>query len=146
MSGQRSGRAVALALAAATLLAGCAGSSTTTQAATPPGGEVVSADATGCADVIDVAVTSEEPGVYRFDVTLRSPDTGWDKYADQWEVRAPDGTVLGERLLTHPHVEEQPFTRSQSGIRIPDGLRSVTVAARDSVEGFCGRGFQIDLP
>jgi hypothetical protein len=30
-------------------------------------------------------------------------------------VRAPDGTRLGIRDHLHPHVEEQPFTRSLAG-------------------------------
>jgi hypothetical protein len=96
----------------------------------PPAGD-------GCAHVVGVEVTPGASG-YTFAVTVSSADTGWDKYADLWVVQAPDGSVLGERVLAHPHVEEQPFTRSQSGIRIPEGITEVTVAARDSVLGFCG--------
>ena len=103
-------------------------------------------DSRSCADVVDVVSTSEESGTYRFDVTVRSADTGWDKYADLWEVRAPDGTVLGQRVLAHPHVDEQPFTRSQSGIEIPAGIDRVTVAARDTVAGFCGETIRVNLP
>jgi len=137
-------RAVALALVAATLVAGCAGQSTPTDLAPKSGGEQTAP--TGCADVINVVITAQGSGSYRFDVTVRSPDTGWDKYADLWEVRAADGSVLGERVLTHPHVDEQPFTRSQSGISIPTDVPTVTVVARDSVTGFCGDAYQIDLP
>jgi hypothetical protein len=46
--------------------------------------------------------------------------------------------VLGTRVLTHPHVDEQPFTRSLSGVAIPEGFTQVEIAARDLVEGFCG--------
>ncbi len=99
-----------------------------------------------CADVIEAVVERQADGVFRFDVTVRSSDTGWEKYADAWEVRAPDGSVLGTRLLTHPHVDEQPFTRSLSGVAIPDGIGEVEVAARDLVEGFCGKTRQISLP
>lgn len=90
-----------------------------------------------CADVVDVRVEGEG-NTYRFDVTVSSGDTGWDKYADAWEVRAPDGEVLGERVLLHPHETEQPFTRSLSGVVVPEGVDEVTVAARDSVNGYCG--------
>ncbi len=93
----------------------------------------------GCADVIGVEVDRGDDGTYAFAVTVESPDTGWDKYADAWEVVALDGTVLGTRVLSHPHVDEQPFTRSQSGVVIPDGVGEATVRARDSVAGFCGR-------
>ena len=56
---------------------------------------------------------------YSFSVTLRHGDTGWEDYADGWRVELPDGTVLGTRVLYHPHVDEQPFTRSLSGVVVP---------------------------
>ncbi len=91
-------------------------------------------------------VTAESGGTYRFDVTVRSTETGWDKYADAWEVRAPDGSVLGTRILAHPHVDEQPFTRSLTGVEIPSGVEEVEVAARDLVEGFCGTTMHVTVP
>ena len=91
-----------------------------------------------CADVEEVVITPETEGTFRFDVTVKSDETGWEKYADAWEVRAPDGTVLGTRILAHPHVDEQPFTRSLTGVAIPAEITQVEVAARDLVEGFCG--------
>ena len=99
----------------------------------------------GCADVVGVDISGIGEGIYRFDVTVSSPDTGWEKYADAWEVRAPDGSVIGTRELTHPHVDEQPFTRSLSGVEIPDDIRLVTVAARDSIEGFCGAEMTVEV-
>ena len=99
----------------------------------------------GCADVIGAEASPADDGTYTFRVTVSSADTGVDKYADLWEVRGPDGAVLGSRILTHPHVDEQPFTRSQSGIAIPEGTSEVTVAARDTVEGFCGETLTVSL-
>ena len=99
-----------------------------------------------CADVIEVVVTREGSGTYRFDVTVSSQDTGWDKYADAWEVRDSSGNVLGVRVLTHPHVDEQPFTRSLSQVMIPVSVRELIVAARDSVDGFCGEVFTLAVP
>ena len=93
----------------------------------------------GCADVVGVEIARGDDGTYRFDVTVASADTGWDKYADAWDVVGPGGGVLGTRVLAHPHVDEQPFTRSLSGVAIPAGTDEVTVRARDSVAGFCGR-------
>jgi hypothetical protein len=89
----------------------------------------------GCADVIGVEVTGDGP--YTFAVTVASPDTGWEKYADEWRIESESGEVLGVRELTHPHVDEQPFTRSLGGVDVDAGS-SVVVAARDSVEGYCG--------
>lgn len=83
---------------------------------------------------------------WRFDVTLRHADTGWDHYADAWEIRDASGTVLGHRPLAHPHVNEQPFTRSLRGVDIPDEVTSVQVFARDSQHGWSETGFVLDLP
>ncbi len=68
-------------------------------------------------------------------VTLAHPDTGWDHYADGWEVVSADGATLGLRVLAHPHVEEQPFTRSlRLELPLPDG--PLYVRARCSVDGW----------
>lgn len=92
-------------------------------------------------------VTAREAGNgWRFDVTILHPDTGWDHYADGWEVLAPDGSRLGFRELYHPHVEEQPFTRSLSGVVIPDGISEVTVRPRCNVTGWAEEGVRVALP
>lgn len=88
----------------------------------------------GSATVVDVRA-DEGAGGWRFDVTVAHADTGWDHYADGWYILAPDGTELGYRELLHPHVDEQPFTRSLSNVAIPDGLTQVLVRANDSVHG-----------
>src|SRR5690606_18603150 len=82
-------------------------------------------------------------GTWTFHVTISHPDTGWDDYADGWDVVLPDGTVIKPdsdsiftRLLLHPHVNEQPFTQSQSGIIIPADVSYVTVRTHDPVDGF----------
>jgi hypothetical protein len=104
------------------------------------------------ADVIFVKAVQDEDGTWTFHVTIRSPDTGWDKYADGWDVVTPDGQVLKARpedpftrLLVHPHVDEQPFTRSQRGIRIPEGVTQVRVRAHQKPGGFGGREVVVDL-
>ncbi|MEM9455334.1 MAG: hypothetical protein AAGF11_14225 [Myxococcota bacterium] len=67
--------------------------------------------ANAVADVLTVEA-SGSPGDYTFAVTLRSPDTGCDRYADWWEVVTADGSLLYRRILAHSHVDEQPFTRN----------------------------------
>ena len=101
--------------------------------------------AAGEADVV-AAEAVRTGGAWRFDVTVRHADEGWDHYADAWEVVGPDGTVYGVRELLHPHVDEQPFTRSLSGVAIPGDVETVTVRARDSVHGFGGAEIDIRLP
>ncbi|MGC9368121.1 MAG: hypothetical protein ACP5DX_01145 [Paracoccaceae bacterium] len=95
---------------------------------------------------ITAAEATEMAGTWRIDVTLRHPDAGWDHYADGWEVLAPDGTRLGYRELAHPHVDEQPFTRSLSAIAIPETVRQVTIRAHCSRDGWSGDSLTIPLP
>ncbi len=99
----------------------------------------------GPADVLKVDVKSAGPDRFQFFVTVRHDDGGWDHYADKWDVVAPDGTVLATRILHHPHVKEQPFTRSLGGVMIPDGIFTVTVRAHDSVHGYGGKTATIRL-
>ena len=100
----------------------------------------------GEADVVAVEATRQGDGTWRFDVTVQHADTGWDHYADRWDVVAPDGTVLDTRVLLHPHVTEQPFTRSLAGVTIPEDVRQVTIRAHDSVHGYGGVEMTLDLP
>lgn len=92
------------------------------------------------------AKVSGGPGGYYFSVTLSHADTGWDHYADRWQVLSPDGKVLATRVLVHPHVDEQPFTRSLSGVKIPAGMKRVNIRAHDNVHGDAKALFPVDLP
>jgi len=100
----------------------------------------------GEADVVDVKVTKSAPGIFRFDVSVRHGDTGWEHYANRWEIVGPDGTVLGRRELAHPHENEQPFTRSLGGVMIPEQVSEVIVRAHDSVHGLGGRQMKVEVP
>lgn len=95
--------------------------------------------------VVENVRASEASGGWRFDVTVSHADEGWDHYADAWEVASPSGEVLGTRELLHPHETEQPFTRSLSGVAIPEGVDRVLVRARDSVHGW-GEPVEFVLP
>lgn len=98
----------------------------------------------GEADVLEVKVRGKGPD-YNFLVTVRHADTGWEHYADGWEVVGEDGTVYGKRVLHHPHVDEQPFTRSGK-ITVPEGIQTVIVRAHDNVDGFGGKEMTVNLP
>ena len=99
----------------------------------------------GEADVVAVEAAQEGAGTWRFDVTVAHGDEGWDHYADKWEVLAPDGTILGTRMLLHPHVGEQPFTRSLGGVAIPKDIDRVILRAHDSVHGLGGAEVAVEL-
>ena len=86
--------------------------------------------------VIDTRVNCDTNRICRFTVTLEHADSGWDHYADKWEILSPAGENLGTRVLLHPHVTEQPFTRSLGNVRIPDGVEKVRIRGHDSIHGF----------
>jgi hypothetical protein len=100
----------------------------------------------GEADVVRVELTRTGDGTYQIDVTVEHADEGWNHYADAWEVVAPDGTLLATRKLLHPHVGEQPFTRSLSGVAIPDSAERVTIRAHDNVHGYGGQELTVAVP
>ena len=99
----------------------------------------------GEADVVAVKASSGKDGTWSFSVTVRHDDEGWDHYADRWEVLGLDEKVLGTRVLMHPHVGEQPFTRSLGGIEVPNDVSKVLVRARDSVHGYGGKMMEVEL-
>lgn len=100
----------------------------------------------GEADVVKVAVSETTPGTFRFDVSVRHGDEGWEHFANLWQVVGPAGAVLGTRVLVHPHDTEQPFTRSLGGVAIPGKIKTVVIRARDSVHDFGGKEMNVDLP
>lgn len=100
------------------------------------------------AHVLFVRVEEESGGTWRLDVTVQHEDEGEAHYADRWEVLIPLPNGQTERYtreLTHPHVEEQPFTRSLAGVEIPDGVTRFTVRAHDSQDGYGGQEVTVDL-
>ena len=94
--------------------------------------------------IVDVRV--ECPSSCTFAVTLEHADQGWNHYANQWDVVMLDGKILKSRVLHHPHVDEQPFTRSLSGVIVPQGVQQVRIRARDTVHGYSDQEYLVDLP
>jgi hypothetical protein len=135
-------RRLTVALAATVLLAGCAPDSDQPD---PGGSPAPPSAAQTHPDVVDVSV--ERAGdSYAFTVTISSPYDTPQRYADGWRVLGPDQTVYGEHTLTHDHAAEQPFTRTQTGVRIPAGVAEVTVEGRDSRYGYGGTTLTVALP
>lgn len=97
-------------------------------------------------DVVSAEVHVEDAGTYGFEVTISSPYDSPERYADAWRILSPDGTQLGIRELLHHHADEQPFTRTLSGVEIPADVSVVTIQARDLVSGWGGATVDVTLP
>ena len=92
------------------------------------------------------AVHAQKSGSdWSFAVTLKHPDSGWDHYADGWEVVDENSKRLGYRLLAHPHEHEQPFTRSLGGVAIPADTDKVFIRAHCLVDGWGEALFEVSL-
>lgn len=102
---------------------------------TPQAGEV---------RIVDVEVRCQIDCL--FSVTLEHGDTGWEHYANQWDVVTLSGELIKSRVLYHPHVDEQPFTRSLSAVKIPKSVKQVKIRARDLKHGYSSQEFLVDLP
>ena len=57
----------------------------------------------------------------------------------------PASEIIATRTLHHPHVDEQPFTRSLSGVKIPEDVEQILVRGHDSVHGYGGEEQRVDL-
>lgn len=121
-----------LSVARATLLATAAALLATAATADTPVVEAVEATRTGA--------------FWAFDVTLSHPDTGTEHYADAWDIHDLEGNPLGVRILGHPHVTEQPFTRSLPNVEIPEGVTQVVIRGRCNVDGWATEPFTFTLP
>lgn len=99
----------------------------------------------GEANVLAVNVEPLGERQYRISVTLAHKDTGWDHYANAWLVFDEEGNSLGERVLLHPHVNEQPFTRTTT-LTIPDTVKLITIKGQDSLHGIAGKMMVVELP
>ena len=99
-----------------------------------PAQREIATNQSGIAKVTQVETTGEENN-YTFAVTVSSPDTGCDSYADWWEIITLDGELLERRILLHSHVEEQPFTRTIDSVAVlPE--QKVIVRVHTSNDGY----------
>ncbi len=140
----------AAALLVTLALAGCS---------SPPGDDGASADPTSSAsssdgvgasdqefpDVVE-AVVEPSSGAFDVDATVSSPYDTPERYADAFRVRGEDGTVYGVRELTHDHASEQPFTRTLTGLDLPDDVDEVVVEGRDQANGWGGATVTVEVP
>ncbi len=98
----------------------------------------------GEADVISATVEHSGGDFYRFSVGVAHEDESWEHFAKAWEVLDSDGNILGNRILLHPHINEQPFTRTQT-ISLPENINQVTIRAYDLIHKFGGKEITLDI-
>jgi DMSO/TMAO reductase YedYZ heme-binding membrane subunit len=98
----------------------------------------------GEADVMIAEAQCDDAGLCHIEATIKHADIGQSHYADRFEVLDEQGNVIATRVLAHPHVHEQPFTRALSAAEIPEGIDVVVIRAHDSKHGDGGR--QVRLP
>lgn len=95
-------------------------------------------------EIIKVVLT-KHAGTWQADVTLKHQDEGWKHYADGWRLVDSKGDEIGKRTLYHPHVNEQPFTRSLTGFYLPEKMKVIFVEAHDLKHGWSKDKVKIDL-
>lgn len=93
-----------------------------------------------------VELSRTAPGTFRIEVTLAHADSGWEHYADKWDILGPDDAVLATRVLHHPHVNEQPFTRALSGVKLAPRVRFVRIRPHDKTHGYGKISSYIEVP
>lgn len=96
------------------------------------------------AEIIDVQFTRTGK-TWTVRTMLQHGDTGWDHYADAWRVVDSDDNVLATRVITRPHVEDQPFARSLRNVNIPRQTHIVFIEAHDTGSGWSKRRVKVDL-
>ena len=94
----------------------------------------------------DVLVQKTKPNTYNFSVTILHNDTGWKHYVNKWDILDSDNKLLGTRVLYHPHVDEQPFTRSKNNVFINNTHKNVFIRVHDTVHQYSSKKFLIKLP
>ena len=83
------------------------------------------------AHIMGVSYERTGADTYTMSATVRHDDAGWEDYANVIKLEG-ERVQNGIRELLHPHDNEQPFTRSQSGVNATGEVR---VSANDNKEG-----------
>ena len=97
------------------------------------------------AEVIKANAELNPAQKFNISVTVKHADTGWDHYANAWRIYSPDGKLIAERILHHPHVKEQPFTRNLLAVSIPAEISEVNIVAVCSDTGESKKSYTLKL-
>jgi len=97
------------------------------------------------ANILKVKSICTEYKSCTFFVTVKHKDTGWKHFANKYEILTLDRKIIATRILHHPHVDEQPFTRSISNVKIPKNIKTVIIRAHDLVHGYGGKEVIVEI-
>jgi hypothetical protein len=97
------------------------------------------------ASVLKATVNCNNQNICSFNVTVKHKDTGWKHYANAYEILTMKREVIAKRILHHPHVNEQPFTRSISNVKVPKNTKSVIVRAHDLLHKYGGKEVIVNI-
>ena len=97
------------------------------------------------AQVTFVSVSQQFDGSWCFKTSVRHNDEGWEHYANGWEIIDTSGNQLWERPLTHPHVNEQPFTRRLCDVQISPETQKLIVRAKCNKHSYGNKTITIDF-
>lgn len=95
---------------------------------------------TAVASANEAKILGVETSGPTFSVTIASPDSGCERYADWWEVLTTDGELLYRRVLMHSHVNEQPFSRSGGPVTVADE-QPLIVRVHMNPDGYSSHAF-----
>lgn len=90
-------------------------------------------------------VAIADGGAWTLTITITHDDSGWDHYASGVQVLAPDGSVLAQHEIAHPHEAGVPFDEVVTGVHVPAGVDHVMVRARCTLDGWSARTRRVDL-
>jgi len=99
----------------------------------------------GSVTILAVDLRNSSGNWWTTNATIEHEDTGWEHYADSWRVVDERGNVLGTKVLRHPHVNEQPFTRGTADINIPKETDVIYIEAHDTQHGWSNKRLKVDM-
>ncbi len=73
--------------------------------------------------------------LYTFYISVSHEDEGWEHYANRFELLNEEKQIFATRVLRHPHVNQQSFTRDIT-IMLKQPISEFIVRAHDSVHGY----------
>jgi len=95
-------------------------------------------------DIINATSSCTKQHICKFTVTLKHHDTSWKHYANKFDIII-NNKVIATRILYHPHINEQPFTRFISNVKIPTNTKYITIRGHDLVHKYGGKEFILKL-